>query len=302
MRRWLREAAAAATLVSERPDLWLSGALAWAVTVGPLVLLVAVLPVPSVADLTFYGARFVSSGSWPWNAVATGAAVVVAAAIAVGLATLADAVLATGGRRVPSLSVLARSVALSLIGLAPAVVLLGWAAVAVAHAAPLEFGTPEAAGGPIVATVLRVAPVIGLLAVGVVVGAAYGATARHLAVRHSLGLRPALVAALSAARARPGAVGLHAVLAFLISVAYAVFALVLLRVLWAPVGEQLEGGAGLDPGAGTLLVGFVAIWLCLVLGGGAQRAWGSAAWARLLSNPPPADAPAKQRKETPSTP
>ena len=36
-----------------------------------------------------------------------------------------------------------------------------------------------------------------------------------------------------------------------------------------------------------LLVGFVAIWLCLVLAGGALHAWSAATWSRLLAGPPP---------------
>jgi hypothetical protein len=64
-------------------------------------------------------------------------------------------------------------------------------------------------------------------------------------------------------------------------VAYLALAAVLLRVLWAPVGVRLEG-EGIGLAAMLLLVGFVAIWLCLVLGGGALHAWGSAAWTRVL--------------------
>jgi hypothetical protein len=52
-------------------------------------------------------------------------------------------------------------------------------------------------------------------------------------------------------------------------------------VLWAPIGVRLEG-EGIGLAAMLLLVGFVAIWLCLVLGGGALHAWGSAAWTRIL--------------------
>jgi hypothetical protein len=39
---------------------------------------------------------------------------------------------------------------------------------------------------------------------------------------------------------------------------------------------------GIDGPAALLLVGFVAIWLCLILGGGALHAWGSVSWTRIL--------------------
>jgi hypothetical protein len=57
---------------------------------------------------------------------------------------------------------------------------------------------------------------------------------------------------------------------------------VLLRVLWHPIGTRLEGD-GFGVAAILLLVGFVAIWLCLVLAGGALHAWGSVTWTRLLA-------------------
>jgi hypothetical protein len=84
-------------------------------------------------------------------------------------------------------------------------------------------------------------------------------------------------------------------------IAYVLLAAVLLRVLWAPIGERLSG-AGIDAAVGLLLVGFVAIWLCLVLGGGALHAWGSASWSRVL-DPRASDArPGPARMETSSRP
>jgi hypothetical protein len=56
---------------------------------------------------------------------------------------------------------------------------------------------------------------------------------------------------------------------------------ILLRVLWAPIDARLADD-GFGFAAVLLLVGFVAIWLCLVLAGGALHAWGSVSWTRLL--------------------
>jgi hypothetical protein len=63
--------------------------------------------------------------------------------------------------------------------------------------------------------------------------------------------------------------------------AFAGLAALLLRVLWAPIEERLALN-GIDPAAMLLLVGFVAIWLCLVLAGGALHAWGSVSWTGVL--------------------
>jgi hypothetical protein len=77
-------------------------------------------------------------------------------------------------------------------------------------------------------------------------------------------------------------------------VAYLAVAAIGLRVLWAPIGLRLEAG-GMDPAVGLLLVGFVAIWLCLVLGGGALHAWGSTSWTRVLGR-------SRERMETTTGP
>jgi hypothetical protein len=57
---------------------------------------------------------------------------------------------------------------------------------------------------------------------------------------------------------------------------------ILINVLWAPIGAGLVAGGAIDATGVLLLVGFVAIWLCLVLAGGALHAWGSATWSALL--------------------
>lgn len=71
------------------------------------------------------------------------------------------------------------------------------------------------------------------------------------------------------------------VVSALVRVAYLVLAAILLRVLWAPIEQRLALD-GIDAAAALLLVGFVAIWICLVLGGGALHAWGSVTWTRIL--------------------
>ena len=79
----------------------------------------------------------------------------------------------------------------------------------------------------------------------------------------------------------------HAVAAFLGQLMFLGFYALLLGVLWAPIGTQLAIGGGFEIGTGLLLLGFVAIWLCLVLAGGALHAWSAATWSRLLATDPP---------------
>ena len=75
--------------------------------------------------------------------------------------------------------------------------------------------------------------------------------------------------------------------AFAAQLAYLALRALLLRVLWAPIGAQLAVGGEIDVATGLLLVGFVAIWLCLVLAGGALQAWSAATWSRLLATDAP---------------
>jgi hypothetical protein len=74
---------------------------------------------------------------------------------------------------------------------------------------------------------------------------------------------------------------------------------VLVGVLWAPIGLGLGNGEPIDATVALLLVGFVAIWLCLVLAGGALHAWGSATWWTLLERRPLTDRAAGRQQEAP---
>ncbi|HYI67589.1 MAG TPA: hypothetical protein VEW95_11755, partial [Candidatus Limnocylindrales bacterium] len=93
MRRWRDAAVASSRLASERPELWLPGALAWIASVGWIPFVVAVARPPSVAELTFLGARIVTSGAWPWNAILIGAGCVAVVVLAFTVSAGANAVL-----------------------------------------------------------------------------------------------------------------------------------------------------------------------------------------------------------------
>jgi uncharacterized RDD family membrane protein YckC len=57
----------------------------------------------------------------------------------------------------------------------------------------------------------------------------------------------------------------------------------LLRVLWAPISVDLAAGHLVSAQILLLLVGFVAIWLALVLAFGALHAWVSTLWSLELA-------------------
>ncbi|MEA2651966.1 MAG: hypothetical protein QOI85_1687, partial [Chloroflexota bacterium] len=140
MRRWRDAAAASMRLVSERPELWLPGALAWIASVGWIPFVVAVARPPSVAELTFLGARIVTSGAWPWNAVLIGSSVVALALVAFGVTAAANAVLiALLARRDPSVGDARRILAVNLVVAVPAALSALVVLVALSTIAPREF-------------------------------------------------------------------------------------------------------------------------------------------------------------------
>ncbi len=283
MRRWRDAAAGSVRVVSERAELWLPGALAWVASVGWIPFVIAVAHPPSVAELTFLGARIVTSGAWPWNAVLIGAAAVALVLLAFAVTAAANAVLiALLARRSPSTSDARQILAINVVMALPALLSTLVTLMALIAIAPREFNAPDPAGGPVLRTALRLMPYLVLLGVTAAVGAALAAVAGRLAVERRLRIGEALRAA--PAVALQPAPAIHAVAAFLAQLAFLGFGALLLGVLWAPIGAQLAIGGGFDIATGLLLLGFVAIWLCLVLAGGALHAWSAAAWSRLLAS------------------
>jgi hypothetical protein len=282
MRRWREAAGWALRLVSERPEVWLPGALAWTVSVGWIPFVVAVGQPPSVAELTFLGARIVTSGAWPLNAFVIGAAFVALVLLAFAVAAAANTVLiALVARRPSSLADVGRVLAINLVAALPAAIASLVVLIALIGIAPREFNAPDPAGGPVLRTIVALAPYLLLLAAVAAAGATFAAVAGRLAVGRRWGLARAL---WSAPRVivRPSAAA-HAVFAFAAQLVFLGFGALLLGVLWAPIRAQLEVVREIDVAAALLLVGFVAIWLCLVLAGGALQAWSAATWSRLLA-------------------
>jgi hypothetical protein len=280
MRRWLDANAAAAARAADDPWLWLPGALAWIATIGWIPLLVVVWT-PSVSGLTYFGSGFFSSGAWPWNAVAVAIALAALAAIAFLLAAIGEAALlgVLSRRRVDGTDV-ARLVGIAVVTAAPAILLGLVTAIAAVVIAPSEFNAPAAEPGPITRTVLRLAPLLAVAAVAAVGGAALHAAAGRSALAHGGTMVGALARGVRDLRNAGLPAAVQAVGLALARVAHLAFGVILLSVLWAPIGVRLRDG--IEAATVLLLVGFVAIWICLVLGGGAVQAWGSAAWNGIL--------------------
>ena len=269
---------AAAGAVADRPLLWLPGALAWTVTVGWVALAIGVGEPLGDGELTFIGAGIFASGAWPWNAVAIGAAGFGVALLAFALASAAEAALL---RRAHATTADVRSIfVLGVVCAAPVLVGLLALATATVIVGPVEFNAPNQELGPLARTALRLSPIL----VAILVAASAGAAIHAAAVRSVVSGRTTVGGLRGAPRAlaRAGTSALLQASALLVArIVYLAFCAILLRVLWAPIGIRLADG-GIDAAAALLLVGFVAIWLCLLLGGGALHAWGSLSWTRVL--------------------
>jgi hypothetical protein len=182
-------------------------------------------------------------------------------------------------RRRPSARDGWRLMGIDAVAAVPAAVSLLVVLLAIVSVAPREFNAPDASGGELLRTALRLLPYLALFALTAAAGAALASVAGRVA-RRGTGVRRALRAAAGLAL-RP-TLAAHAVIGMVVSVVYLALAALLLGVLWAPIGAQLQGG-GIDVGIGLLLVGFVAIWLCVLLAGGAVHAWSAATWSRLIA-------------------
>jgi hypothetical protein len=226
------------------------------------------------------------SGAWPWNFVAFAFGVLLLVLVAFGLAALGTAALraSVDGTAFGRMAV-GRQLAVALVAGTPAIVGVAAVLVGVAAVAVTEVQRPESTVDPMVRIVGRVAPLVAFAVVLAAIGSGVAAVAGREAV-----VRGSAVDGIGATPARLRGIGAPAVLhllASLIAAAVAVGAFVLLLgVLWAPIAARLGVGAGADPVTGLLLVGFVAIWLCTVLGGGALHAWSTATWSRLLDAEP----------------
>jgi hypothetical protein len=288
MRGWGRRAVAAAQLAGDRSDLWPAGALAWLAYAGWLPLLL-VLADPDPNGLAFLGASIYSSGAFPLNVLALSAAAVIlitglcAVAATAEAALQRDAAIAERSMQTPFRQGALTAFTIALAATLPAAVAVT-ALVAGGVAVGQEVFTSSDIDTPLL---LRLAgpllPYLVVLALAVLVGQAFGG----VAIRRALAAPDAAVGETlkSSVRwlvRRPSALGV-AFSGMLVDAAKVIFTFALLRILWAPIATRLADGRLASPDTVLLLLGFVAIWLALLLVAGALHVAVSAFWAMELA-------------------
>jgi hypothetical protein len=282
VRRWLAAASSALAHVADRPTLWVPGALAWVASVGWMPFVAAVARVPTQSELTYFGAGMQTSGLWPLNLVLIAAGAVAVATLGVGLVAVGNAALdALLGDRPFAPADAGRRFVTSFIGALPVALVVFVLLIATIAVAPAEFNRPQGDPGPVLRTLGRLMPLLVLGAVVVVSSAALAGLAGRAAIEAgSVAGGLACLPSMIRRAGSPGAV--HTAVTAVVGIVFLVLSGILVHVLWAPIGAGLVAGGEIDATGGLLLVGFVAIWLCLVLAGGALHAWGSATWSALL--------------------
>ena len=288
MRAWLRRGAAAAHLAGDRSDLWPAGSLAWLAYLGWLPLLL-VLAEPDPNDLAFLGVSIYTSSVYPLNVAGLAVAAVAVFLLLCVVAAAAEVALLRNAAvdeadRTPFGRALMTAFTVILVSTLPAVMAAAIVLLGVIAVAPTEFQSPNI-GTPVL---LRLAgpllPYLVLMALALLAGQAFGG----LAIRYTQAApeRPVIAALASAAgslRRRPltglGVAGSG----MLLDALNLVFTFALLRVLWAPIASALADGRLATPSTLLLLLGFIAIWLALLLVAGAVHVAVSAWWAMELA-------------------
>jgi hypothetical protein len=286
---WFRRGAAAAELAADRSDLWPAGALAWLAYAGWLPLLL-VLAEPDPNDLAFLGISIYSSGSFPLNAIALAAAVVIVLSGLCAVAAIAeaalqrDAAIAERSTRAPFWQAALTAFTITLAATLPAAgavtaLVAGGIAVAPEVFTSSDLDTPLLLrlAGPL-------APYLVALALAVLLGQAFGGMAiRRAVAAPDVPLGAAFASSARLLLRRPSGLGV-AFAGMLVDAATILFTFALLRVLWAPIATRLADGQLASPDTVLLLLGFVAIWLALLLVAGALHVAVSAFWAMELAH------------------
>ena len=289
MRSWLRRGAEAAQLAGDRSDLWPAGSLAWLAYLGWLPLVI-VLARPNPNDLAFLGVSLYTSSTFPFNVAALGVSAVALFAVLCLVAATAEVSLlrnASADRdRAPT--PFGRSVltafTITLVSTLPVAAAATGTLTALIAVAPDEFLSPDIGTPVLIRLGTQLLPYLLLFVVALVVGQAFGG----MAIRRAHAAPNEPIAAVLAGTARSlvrrpwqgmGVAGGGT----LVDAATLLFTFALLRVLWAPIAVALGDGRLASPGTLLLLLGFVTIWLALLLVAGALHVAVSAWWAIELA-------------------
>jgi hypothetical protein len=226
-------------------------------------------------DVLFLGIRLAASPWWPWNLVAVVAAVLsgigtMLLAIAFGEVALQMGLVERGGDDIP-VTVRGAMAALGVAGGAVVVVaaVLAWLA---APAFMEAFTQPDRTAPYLLRLAAAAFPALLVLAVAAVMAQALGAVA----------LRRPWRAALVTLRSRAHRLVPQAALTAAVFLAAQLTTLVVLDALWGPLSGRLAAGGLSEPSTPILLLGFVWIWLVLVILAGVIQAWIAAWWNREL--------------------
>ena len=297
---------AAAAIASDRSDLWTAAALAELVTFGWLPLVAAVVPLPRLSDLAFASAELAGRE----RAVVLGVAVAVAVLGGVLLtrlvAALADGfvirVLRHGGRRRGRRARdfdLAAAWGLQVIAFVPLAIALGLLVYTVAIVGPAEWLSPDRSGVDFTGRLLlAVAPALVAVALSGLLTTAFGAVGMQRVIRRRESLRAA--ARGTVADIRRHAVGVMAIAlgGSLARIVVLGVSFVLLETMWRPIASELAGGRLIGVPGLPLLLGFVFVWLCLLIGSGALRTALTILWAAELSDAVPTRDTSEERGST----
>jgi hypothetical protein len=284
---WLRRGMAALQIAGDRADLWLAGALAWLVFAGWLPLILAVAP-PDAEGIEAFGVSLYLSPSFPLNlALLAGALVAGFAALcllaAAGEVGIEYAAVPGLRRTSPSRATLSAFTVIFVCAV-PVVAAAGLVLGAAFAVAPAEYLSADLATPILLRIVLRVMPQLAVLLVVLLGVQAVGGAALRIGLTHPA--RPAtatLAAAVRRIRMQPlplvGVAGVGLLLdAIVVAGSY-----LLLTALWQPVAVGLGDGLQQRPETVLLLLGFIAVWLGLLLAAGALHVAMSAWWAMEVS-------------------
>jgi hypothetical protein len=284
MRAWLRRGALAAHIAAERADLWPAGALAWLAYLGwlPLILVVAR---PDPNGLAAFGVAVYTSSAFPANVIALAVAVVagfagVCVLAAIGELALQRTVNPALGRPTPLARATLTAFSVMLASSLPAAIAVGFLLTGLMAVAPGEFQSPDIATPILVRLALDLLPfVVAVAVVLLLVQAFAGIALRRAQAAPDAAVTVVLLAAIRDLLSKPWSRLGVAASAMLLDLVAAVGTFLVLRLLWSPIGAALDGGRLATPATLLLLLGFVAIWLALLLAAGAVHVAISAWWA-----------------------
>lgn len=279
MREWLSGGLSAARLAADRADLWFPGALVSFAFAGWAVFLAVVISPPDEGDVLYLGIRLASSAWWPWNALALAAAVGAGAGLLLLVISYGEVALLKGLTDPPRADAQTRVPrALGVLGLAaaPIVALIAALLWLVAPTFVDAFGQADPSTPYLLRVLRRAWPLLVVLAAGVVLVQAWGA----------LALRMPLITALRTARLGMRRVVPQAAITSGAYVGMQAATFIALSTLWHPLADRLAQGRLTEPPTAVLLLGFVWMWLVLVIVAGVLQTWITAWWNKTLAQRP----------------